>query len=398
MKSALSRNEIDPQALRAEMPLTRNGYFNNAAASLMSRSVRDAVLGHLVLESEIGAYEAARQSAELLDDLYGAIAEMLRCDVDEIALTDSHSRGWASVIGAMQFGPGDRILVSRSEWGGNYAVLSHIARTTGAVVEVMPCDQDGAVCVEEVGSMLDERVKLMAMTWLPANGGLVNPAASVGALARAAGIPFVLDAAQAVGQMPVDVRALNCDALTAPGRKWLRGPRGTGFLYVRREFLKRLRPRTVDHFSAPWNGSGYQAREDARLFETSESSVALRLGLRTAIREALSISMEVIQERVTSLADALRSSLAEVNRVRILDLGRERSGLVSFCVDGVAAATVQERLQDMGQVVAVNGTAFTPLDMQARGLAAIVRASPQIYTTDDEVTKFVEAVRRCAAS
>ncbi|HEV8693739.1 MAG TPA: aminotransferase class V-fold PLP-dependent enzyme [Lysobacter sp.] len=384
---------IDPEAIRAAMTPYKAGlYFNNAAASLMPHTVLNAVTNHLARESAKGAYGAASEVADQLADLYSAASQLLGCDSDEVAVTDSHSRGWGAAIGAMRFNVGDRILVSRGEWGGNYAALVHIARSRGALLEIIPSDDSGAVCLEQLEAMLDERVRLIALTWLPANGGLVNPAAQVGALARAAGIAFVLDAAQAVGQMPVNVQALGCDVLTAPGRKWLRGPRGTGLLYVRRSFLTQLDPPAVDHFSAPWTGSEYRLRNDARRFETSEASVALRLGLRAAIRGALELGLDAIQYRIVSLAEALRSSLAAIESVQVHDLGRQRSGLVSFTVNGVTPAQVRELLQDAGIEVAVSGVAFTPLDMQARGLTDLVRASPHLYTTQADIDQLAVAV------
>jgi cysteine desulfurase/selenocysteine lyase len=383
---------IDPTRIRSAMPVFKDGYLNNAAASLMSHTVVDAVTAHLALESALGPYEAAMEVADHLADLYEVASQLLGCQPDEIALSDSHSRGWSSVVGAMRFGAGDRILVSRSEWGGNYAALVHIARICGAVLEVIPCGEDGTVCVERLAAMIDDRVRLIALTWLPANGGLINPAAQVGALAQAAGIPFILDAAQAVGQIPVDVRELRCDVLTAPGRKWLRGPRGTGLIYVRRSFLDKLTPRTIDLYSAPWNGTEYVLRGDARRFETSEASAALRLGLRAAIRDVLSLGVDTIHCRIASLADAIRSSLAAIDGVQVHDLGRQRSGLVSFAVESVTPAEVRRLLQAADLQVAVIPTDFTPLDMRARGLKEIVRASPHIYTTQNEIDRLAATV------
>jgi cysteine desulfurase/selenocysteine lyase len=390
---------LDLPKIRAATPAYTEGiYLNSAAASLMPQDIIDVVQNHLRLESTHGGYRAASVVADQLQDLYVAASELLGCDPDEIAVTDGNSRGWSSAVGAMRFSAGDRILVSRSEWGGNYAALLHIARTCGAVVEVMPTDEDGAVSIDKLRTMLDERVRLIALTWLPANGGLVNPAAEVGALAKAAGVPFILDAAQAVGQMPVNVREIGCDILTAPGRKWLRGPRGTGFLYIRRELTEKLTPGIVDHFSAPWSGNDYELRKDARRFETAEASIALRLGLGAAIREALSFGPAAIQQQITSLAEDMRASLKTIARVKILDLGTRHSGLVSFIVDGISAATLHQLLQAEGIEVALSGMAFTPLDMSARGLTGVVRASPHLYTTQDDLSRLVSAVEKISRS
>jgi selenocysteine lyase/cysteine desulfurase len=198
--------------------------------------------------------------------------------------------------------------------------------------------------------------------------------------------------------MPVNVREIGCDILTAPGRKWLRGPRGTGFLYIRRELTEKLTPGIVDHFSAPWSGNDYELRKDARRFETAEASIALRLGLGAAIREALSFGPAAIQQQITSLAEDMRASLKTIARVKILDLGTRHSGLVSFIVDGISAATLHQLLQAEGIEVALSGMAFTPLDMSARGLTGVVRASPHLYTTQDDLSRLVSAVEKISRS
>jgi cysteine desulfurase/selenocysteine lyase len=390
---------LDLQKIRTATPAYTNGiYLNSAAASLMPQSVIDAVRNHLHLESMQGGYGAAGKVADQLQDIYMAAAQLLGCDPDEIAMTDGNSRGWCNAVGAMNFRAGDRILVSRSEWGGNYAALLHIARACGAVVEVIPSDDNGMLSVNQLHAMLDERVRLIAMTWLPANGGLINPAAEVGALANATGITFSLDAAQAVGQMAVDVRQIACDILTAPGRKWLRGPRGTGLLYIRRELIEKLTPRHIDHFSAPWSDNHYALRKDARRFETAEASIALRLGLGTAIREALALGLEAIEQQITSFAEDLRAALKTIEGVTILDLGIKHSGLVSFSLDGITAAKLRQLLQTEGLEVALSGIAFTPLDMTARGLTDVVRASPHLYTTPDDLSRLVSAVEKISRS
>ena len=325
---------LDPAVLLSAMPAsTPRHYFNNAGASLMPQAVVDAVVAHLARESALGAYGAAQAQHGAVEEVYRSAARLLGCDADEIALTDSHSRGWQAVVAAMGLKRGDRVLVGRSEWGGNYAALLHIARATGATVQQVGCEADGTIDLDDLAYNLDASVRLVSLTWLPANGGLVNPAEAVGALTRAAGVPFVLDAAQAVGQMPIDVRALGCDVLTAPGRKWLRGPRGTGLLYVRRGFLPALQPATVDHFTAPWNGTEYVSRDDARRFETSEASVALRLGLGVALEATMALGVAAIQRAIGVRATQLREGLAQIDGVRCRDIGTVQSGLVSFTVD-----------------------------------------------------------------
>lgn len=380
------------------MATSNVAYFNHAGASLMSPAVLDTVVAHLQLESRIGGYAAAMQQQAALDQIYARAAQLLNCDTDEVALTDSHSRGWRDVLSCLHFSQGDRILVARSEWGGNYAALAHLAHRSGASVDIIPSTATGEVCLDALAHMIDERVRLVSLTWLPANGGLIQPAAKVGALTRAAGIPFFLDAAQAVGQLPVDVRALECDVLTTPGRKWLRGPRGTGLLYVRRAFLSALTPPVVDHFTAPFAQGRYTLRQDARRFETSEAGIAARLGLGQALEEALTQGIENIQHRVFAKSQAIRQALAHIPNVQLRDIGVAQSGLVSFTFDHCTAKVAQARLNAQGVEVALNGLAFTPLDLQARGLTDILRASAHTTTTDADIDRLIHAVSETAAN
>jgi selenocysteine lyase/cysteine desulfurase len=240
--------------------------------------------------------------------------------------------------------------------------------------------------------MLDERVRLVSLTWLPANGGLVNDAAAIGRITRAAGVPYFVDAGQALGQLPVDVQAIGCDVLKGTARKFLRGPRGTALLYVRRGFVTRLRPAFLDVQSAPWTDGRVTPRADARVFETVEIAVALLAGLGVALREARSTGVERIQRRIARLSTQLRGLLAETPGVTLRDLGTQRSGLVSFTVDGMAAQDVRQHLARQHIVVGANGVSYTPFDMTARGLQGIVRASVNHLNTEDEMHRLAAAV------
>jgi len=272
-----------------------------------------------------------------------------------------------------------------------------LAARTGASVEVVPDDDSGQLSVDALASMLDERVRLVAMSWIPTQGGLVNPAAAVGAVTRAAGVPYLLDACQAVGHLPIDVGTLGCDFLSATGRKYLRAPRGTGLLYVREDWIERLDPPFLDVHAAQWApGDRVVARADARRFESWERSVANQLGLGAAVDYALALGLEAIHDRVVGLAVALREQLAPIPGLALHDRGVERCGIVTFAVDGVDEYELAASLRAQQINISVSTIDFARYDFEARGLTAVARASVHYYNTEDEVTRLVDAVATAA--
>lgn len=382
---------IDIAKVRADTPGVRKCvHLNNAGAGLMPSVVIDATVGHLHREAEIGGYEAADEARSRIDAVYDSVARLIGASPDEIALTENATVAWQMAFYALSFKPGDRILTARAEYAANFVALLHVAQKTGASVEVIPDDETGALDPIALERMIDPRVRLIAITWVPTNGGLVNPAAAVGAIARKHGIPYLLDACQAVGQLPVDVADIGCDMLSATGRKFLRGPRGTGFLYVRRSMIESLHPPVIDHFAAPWVAPDrYELRADARRFESWENNYATRLGLGAAVDYALGLGLQNIEARCRTLADHLRAGLSDLPGVRTYDLGSRPSAIVTFSVDGIAANDVKSVLHAAGINVSASSPSSTLLDAMARDLPVLVRASPHYYNTEDEIGRLL---------
>ncbi len=386
---------IDLTRARAETPGTRHvAHFNNAGAALPPQPVIDAVAGHLALEARIGGYEAAARNAAAVERTYDAVAALLNCGRDEVALVESATVAWDAAFAALAFGPGDRILTARAEYAANLIPFLQTVRRSGAAVEVIPNDEHGRTSPEALEAMIDGRVRLIAVTHIPTNGGLVNPAAAIGRVARRHGIPYLLDACQTVGQMPLDVEEIGCDFLSATGRKFLRGPRGTGFLYVRRRWLEAgIEPHLLDlHGARLVAADRYEMRPDARRFELWESNVAARIGLGVAVDYALSWGLAAIRERAFALADGLRARLAGLPGAVLHDLGVERCAIVTFTLDGVAPQRIKAALGAQGINLSVSTAPSTRLDMDARGLTEVVRASPHYYNSEDEVERLVAAL------
>lgn len=389
---------FDLARARAETPgCAEVDHFNNAGAALMPRAVYETVQAHLERELLIGGYEAADEAEERLAAVYTSIARLINAAPDEIAVIENATRAWDMAFYSVPFRLGDRILTSVAEYASNYIPFLQMQQRHGVVVEVVPNDPDGTLDVAALERALERAAKLVAITHMPTNGGLVQPAAEIGRLARRAGALYLLDACQTVGQLPIDVAEIGCDMLSATSRKYLRGPRGMGFLYVRREALDRLDPVMLDLHAATWVAPDrYELAPGARRFENWETNVAAKLGMGAAIDYALGWGVAAIWDRVQALAATLRERLAATPGVQVRDQGRVRGGIVTFTVSGVPAPAMRAALRRERINVTVSRTASTRLDMEARELAELVRASVHYYNDDAEVERLVAAVAHLA--
>jgi selenocysteine lyase/cysteine desulfurase len=383
---------VDVEALRAQTPgCAHRVHLNNAGAALLTQPTLDAMIDHLRLEAEIGGYEAAAVAQERIRATYDSIADLIGGRSDEVALFDNATRAWNAAFYSVPLGPGDQILTGRAEYGSNVLAYLQVAQRTGAEVVVVPNDHFGQLDTAALAELVDERTKLIGVTHVPTSGGLVNPAAEIGRIARDTGALFLLDATQSVGQFPVDVEVLSADLLTGTGRKFLRGPRGTGFLWVRRTVLDRLDPAVAEIRSANWTGGrGFTWVDGARRFESWENSYVNVLGLGAAVRQALQLGLDVIGERTRGLGARLRGQLDDVPGVSTYDLGEVRCAIVTARVHGVPAAEVAATLGHAGVNVTTTVPEHTPFDTQDRGVHPLVRFSPHYYNTHDELDRAVE--------
>jgi selenocysteine lyase/cysteine desulfurase len=392
------RKQIDVSLARQETPgCEKVLHFNNAGAGLMPQPVLEAVCGHLQLEAEIGGYEAADQARDKVEHTYDAIAALIGCKREEIAVIENATRAWDMAFYSILFKNGDRILTAAAEYASNYIPFLQVAQKIGVKVEVIPNDDYGRVSIKALQKMMDKRVKLIAVTHVPTNGGLINPAKEIGRIARQANVLYLLDVCQSVGQMPINIEEIGCDMLSATGRKFLRGPRATGFLYVRRSVLEKLEPPFLDLHAAKWvSPDRFEIRPDARRFENWETYYAGKIGLGVAIDYALAWGLEAIWDRVLTVSSMLRNYLEEIPKVHIHDLGIQKCGIVSFAVEGMDPQEIRDRLREQKINVSYSPAEYTRIDMESRKLGSVVRASVHYYNTEEEVLRFREAIRGMA--
>lgn len=385
---------LDIDQLRADTPGCEHVlHFNNAGAGLMPQPVLDAMHGHLVRESIIGGYEAHHAADEEYQDTYAAIAELIGAQPHEIALIENATRAWDQVFYGMNFKAGDRVITAHASYASNYLAMLQQQRRHGIEINVIPDDEHGQVDVAALEAAITDRTRLICLTHVPTNGGLVNPAENVGEIARRHKVPYLLDACQSVGQVDVNVEAIGCDFLSSTGRKYLRGPRGTGFLYVRTEALDLIEPPFLDLHAADWvTRDGYELAPGSKRFENWEGFVAGKIALGAAVRYLLELGPDLVFDRIASLAAVLRSRLEDIPGVTVHDQGLCKAGIVTFSHASTDIKRIKVALARNNMNVNMAVPKWARLDAEARNLPIMIRASVHAYNAEDEVDRFVDVV------
>jgi len=383
--------DAEVRRLRAETPGCQEVlHLNHAGMSLPPQRVLDAQIAHLQHEALRGGYRAAEEARPTMVRLRERLARLVGGEPDEIALVDSATRAWNAALHALPWVPGDTVLVGPSAYGSNMISLLQLARQRGVEVVALPATPDGHIDLEALEANLSPRVRLVALTHVATSSGTIQPAAAVGRIARAHDVPVLLDACQSAGQLPLDVSELGCAMLALTGRKYLRGPRGTGALWIRGDWCARLEPATLDARGATWTRADtYEIHPGAQRFELWESNVAGFVGLEAALELVEELDITAISDRIGQTARALRGALSDADGVRLHDRGPDLCGIVGFSVAGQAPATVKAALRAQGVNISVSEVKMTRLDLEPRGIESLLRASVHVTTTASEVDRFV---------
>jgi selenocysteine lyase/cysteine desulfurase len=325
-------------------------HFNNAGASLPPIPVTEALFDYLREEEEQGGYEVMARRAAELDHFYTAAAQLLNCSAEEVAFADSATRAWNSAFYAFNFQPGDRILASSAEYGSNLVALLHQAKRIGVEISWVLDDPSGQIDINNLEKQIDKRVKLICLTQVPSGGGLVNPAAEVGKVAKAAG--------------------------------------------VRRTLLEQLEPNQLNHHAAQLlSTQKYQLRMDAKRFECWERNYAAQLAFGVAIDYALAWGLENISERVRSIASKLRQELFNIDGVTLADQGDEQCAIVTFFSAQIPADQLQQQLACRQINTSVVPFSANPVSSEKLHQPSLLRASPHYYNTNEEVERFVATLK-----
>lgn len=378
---------------RRDTPATAGRiHLNNAGAALPPQPVLDVVTGHLLREAEIGGYEAAEEAEERLEEVYGHLGRLIGATPREVAVVENATVAFSLSLSAFDFQPGDVLVTTRNDYTSNWIMYIALARRRG--VEVLTAEDlpEGGVDPRSVRELAAHpRCRLVAVTWVPTNSGLVQPAAEIGQICRELEVPYLLDACQVVGQIPIDVSRLGCDFLAATARKFLRGPRGIGFLYVSDRMLSRgVYPLGVDMRGARRVGEdGFELEEGARRFENWEFPYAIVLGMGEAARYALEAGIERTGERARELAASVREQLSALPGVRVWDRGPRLCAIATASVEGRDTTDLMHRLRAAGINVSVSAS-------EDGSKTPVLRISPHYYNTPEEVDATVAAIEELA--
>jgi len=382
----LSQQEVEQ--LRAETKGTAHrAHFNNAGASLPPDAVLETVLSYLNEEATFGGYETEYKYRDEIDNTYTLLAKLINAEKDEIAIVENASFGWGLAFNGIDFNEGDEIITCEMEYVTNLIGLLHVKKSFGVTIKLIPNDEHGDFMLTELENAISPKTKLIAVTHIPSSAGGMIPVVEIGKIAREHGILYLVDACQSVGQVPVDVEEIGCDMLSVTGRKYLRAPRGTGFLYVRKPVQDKLKLSFVDGFTVESvTEDDYKLKDNAHRFELYEKNRALTLGLGKAAEYAMNIGVERIWQRIQYLAGILRRELKGINGVTVHDFGSRQCGIVTFSVKGMESAHVKNELAEKQINVSVGLAKSTLFYMNKNHLSSVVRASVHYYNTEEEIS------------
>lgn len=387
---------MDLEALRANTPGCQKViHFNNAGAALVSADTLRVQLDYLEAEAELGGYEVAAKFTDRINEFYTNTAELINCSPEEIAFTESATVAWQRAFWSIDFKENDEIVCDSTSYASNYIAFLNAKKRFGVEIKLVGQTTDGSVDLEDLESNISSKSKLISITHMPTNSGLVNPVEEIGLIAQKHDILYQVDACQSAGQYPLDVHKINCDFLSATGRKYLRGPRGTGFLYVKSSRIKELTPLSLDLHSAEWHSvNEYVVRGDAKVFETWECSSASKLGLSQAVAEVNTNGINAIWKRTQDLANYLRQEVATIDTISCADIGEVKSGIVTLSSSKVPVEELKAQFTEEGINTVVAIKSGTLIDMDRRGLNAVLRVSVHYYNTNAEIDRFVALLNK----
>ncbi|MFC7347092.1 aminotransferase class V-fold PLP-dependent enzyme [Chryseobacterium zhengzhouense] len=371
-------------------------FFNNAGSSLMPNVVVDSMIDYLKQEEQFGGYEIANRNVGLLENFYVETAKLINCKPFNIAFMTSATEAFAKALSSIIFKEGDVIITTVDDYISNQITFISLQKRLNVKIIRIKKLEDNELDLEDLeNSIKQHQPKLVAVTHIPTNSGLIQDVGSVGKICLQYDVLYLADCCQSVGQMVVDVEKIGCDFLTATGRKFMRGPRGSGFLYVSDRVLEQdYAPVLLDMRGAHWSEyDNYELFKTAKRFEHWEVSYAAVLGMMKAVKYANAIGLDQIEDYNKKLAETLRINLAE-SGFKVLDIGKNLSAIVTFCGPDNDLENIQTVLKENNVFFSASYKHSALIDFTDKKVDGAVRLSPHYFNTLEEIEKVSEILRR----
>jgi selenocysteine lyase/cysteine desulfurase len=362
-------------------------FFDSAGASLSPSVVTDAVAAYLKEEELIGGYRLAELQQDAINGFYSATAQMLGCREDNIALSYNATDAFAKALSSVPLKEGDVIVTTDGDYISNFVAFISLKKKLGIHIIRMNNREDGSIDIKYLDKLLSiQNVALVSVSHVPTSSGVIQDVEGIGKICRRHQVWYMVDACQSVGQMPVDVHKIGCDFLSATGRKFLRGPRGTGFLYVSDRVLEsNLSPLFPDMRGALWTGvESYKLVEGARRYELWEYNYANVLGLKEAINYGNKLGWDNIYNYNQSLSAAFRQKLEAIEGVSLYDNGPQLSNIITVRKEGIELDRMKKHLTDHNIYFSVASATNAIIDMPEKGIDWAIRLSPHYFNTAEE--------------
>lgn len=383
------------EAIRKDTPGCKSKiHFNNAGASLPPLPVTAAIHDYISFESITGGYEAADSRKNEIEEYYASASRLINTNENNIAFTSSATSSFSLALSSIPFEQGDIVLIANEDYISNQIAFLSLQQRFGIKLIRTKSLSTGGVDLNDMEKLInDHHPKLVSLTHVPTNTGLIQPVEMVGKMCKNKDILYLVDACQSAGQIPLDVKKIGCDFLTATMRKFLRGPRGAGFLYVSDRVLeKKLTPLFVDMRGAEWTGPDtYEVRMTAKRFEEWELPYALVVGSKEAINYALNIGIENIQNRNKVLCDMLKSKLNSIE-LKILDIGENQSSIITIEMPGKQPQGVLEYLRAVNINTSTAHRSSAQIDFKSKKVDWALRISPHYFNTEDEIDILIQTL------
>lgn len=387
---------MDIATLRADTPGCQTKvHFNNSGAALPPYPVLKAMQDYLTEEANCGGYETAAANATALNRFYMAAGKLLNAPAKNIAFTSSATNSFARALSCIPFKKGDVVIIANEDYASNQLQFLSLEERFGIELVRAHSLPEGGVDVDHMVSLIKEKQpRLVSLTHVPSNTGLIQPIAAIGKVCREYDIPYLVDACQSVGQLPLDVEEIGCDFLCGTMRKFLRGPRGAGLLYVSDRILhKPWYPLFLDMFAATWTDDDtFVTAPDAKRFQDWEQNYALMAGSYAAIHYANELGLENIAARNRYLGSILRPGLQSLPGVKLLDKGTELASIITMTAPVSDPQSLLTALRERNIHTTVSVTASALIDLRSKGVTWALRVAPHYYNTEEEIDILLDAL------